>query len=580
MYTDQDGNLWLCLNSGLACMRTQNPVSFFDNRRGLEGNVVSIIRHNNILYAATSQSIYYLDTAGQNNLTSDPEIKIELPVFRQVKGITSQGFWLLSTELGLLAATSGEGVYRIDGQKAYKVDSENEGAFVLTRSKINNRLVYVGLKNGLEILQFDNRRWIGTGRVKEITEEIRTIAEDTGGTLWLGTVFQGILRVRIGSRDSKGWNADIKRFSQEDGLPDGPANISKIDNNIIVATRKGLRQFDNEKNYFYPVSSIHKKLADSTLSAVWIEQDRFGQIFVWPHKKDDEPEFWVLKTAENDRYDIYREPYLPLSNFGLFHTTYTDPDSVLWIGCSNGLIRYDPIIFGGHKIEKLEQFILDYKNNDLRFEFAAPYYDYIPDIRYQVRLKGFDDKWSNWTSETIKDYTNLSSGSYNFEVRARNIYNKISSTASINFKILPPWYFSWWAYICYTLVFLSLVYLSDRLVRPQLIRREAEKAKIREAEIIREKNTELQLKNSQLEDILSKLQTAQNALIESESRFRSVAESANDAIITADRTGTISFWNKRDISKAWSDSIKPVKVKSSVMSLILKQSGKTGKSFR
>jgi PAS domain S-box-containing protein len=81
-------------------------------------------------------------------------------------------------------------------------------------------------------------------------------------------------------------------------------------------------------------------------------------------------------------------------------------------------------------------------------------------------------------------------------------------------------------------------------MRSQLVKRELKKAELREAEIISHNNRELQLKNIELEDILSKLQVAQNSLIESESRFRSVAESANDALITADHTGNISFWNQ------------------------------------
>jgi len=69
-------------------------------------------------------------------------------------------------------------------------------------------------------------------------------------------------------------------------------------------------------------------------------------------------------------------------------------------------------------------------------------------------------------------------------------------------------------------------------------------AEIQQARIIKKQNLELTQKNKQLEEILSLLQNAQNSLIESESRFRSVAESANDAIITADESGHISFWNK------------------------------------
>lgn len=75
-------------------------------------------------------------------------------------------------------------------------------------------------------------------------------------------------------------------------------------------------------------------------------------------------------------------------------------------------------------------------------------------------------------------------------------------------------------------------------------RREQAKAKLREAEIISRKNIELSDKNKELEFVLQKLQTAQNSLIDSETRFRSVAESANDAIISADKAGNITYWNK------------------------------------
>jgi len=56
---------------------------------------------------------------------------------------------------------------------------------------------------------------------------------------------------------------------------------------------------------------------------------------------------------------------------------------------------------------------------------------------------------------------------------------------------------------------------------------------------------ELQQKNEQLEKLLRELKAAQSHLLGSESRFRSVAESANDAIITADGAGRITFWNRR-----------------------------------
>jgi len=413
------------------------------------------------------------------------------------------------------------------------------------------------------------QKWKGTGRVKGVTEEIRTIVEDKDGSLWLGTVFQGVLRVRLTAHVPEGWNAEIELFNRTHGLPDGPVNVREIDGNIVFATHKGHYRFDRSKNYFYPDPAIAPELADTTRSAAWIEQDRFGRIFVWPLNARGKPELWMAGAGADGKYVIDKERFRPLTNFGIVHMVYTDSDSVIWIGTSSGLVRYDPrirrqygmdypplirristipantSIFGGISSITMKKIVLPFQKNSLRFEFAIPFLDDATDNRYQYFLEGFDEGWSDWTAETQKDYTNLGYGEYSFKIRAKNIYGNVSQEAGFSFQILAPWYFRWWAYSIYLVILGAFLFASQRMMRTQLIKRELARAELREAEIISQKNIQLQEKNKQLEEILARLHTAQNALIESESRFRSVAESANDAIITADKTGNITFWNEK-----------------------------------
>lgn len=564
LYVDRSGNLWLALNSGLARIPVWEPATFFTERRGLKGNVVSIVRHKGTIYAATSQAVYYLESGTGLNI----------PLFKPVRGVNSQGFWLLSLGNNLLAATA-EGVLLIDGHNAYSIGAEKEGAFVLSCSSRDSSLVYAGLKNGLEILRYGTKSWMSTGKVKGIDEEIRTIVEDADGTLWLGTVFQGAMKVEITNRDNQGWNAAIQHFNAKNGLPDGPVNISKIDGQIVFATNKGLRRYDKQKNYFVPDSDLTTALGDTTLSAPWIEQDQFGHVFVWPQRSGKKTAFWVLVKDPAGHYVIKKQRFKTLSHFGDFHTTFTDVDSILWIGCSTGLVRYDlwnnnnflkdnqalirrvltiesdSTLFGGFSAIHIRHHVLSYADNALRFEYAIPYFENRLPTRYQYQLQGFDNSWSNWTMETKKDYTNLKPGVYTFEVRAKNdntardIDETLSQTDAFSFEILPPWYLNRIAFIVYILLVAAALYTFYRIMRTLLIKRELKKAELREAEIISLKNKELEEKNKQLEEILSLLQTAQNSLIESESRFRSVAESANDAVITADEAGNITFWNKR-----------------------------------
>jgi len=570
MYVDTRGALWLCLNSGLTYIGLQEPYTYFTERQGLEGNVVSVIRHQNRIYAATSQSIYYLDNVNPQEQSNLSPLFSAQPLFKPVSGTPGQGFWLLSSGQWLLAATSGKGVCRIINDRTVQIDAEPAAAaFVLHRSERDSTIVYAGLRDGLEILKFKGKRWQPVGRITGIGEEIRTITEDIDGSLWLGTVFQGVLNVRLSPRDRDGWKGRIRRFDQRHGLPDGPVNVKKIDGRVIFATHQGHRRFDHTKAAFYPDSSISYDLADTSRSAAWIEQDRFGKIFVWPLNAMGKPELWTAEQTAGSWYRIEKERYRALTNFGLFHTTFTDADSVTWIGCSSGLIRFDPrikqdlseyfptllrqvstvpgdsIIFAGLTNKTAARKILPYQNNALRFSYALPFLEDISGIRYQYILEGFDKNWSGWTAETRKDYTNLQHGNYEFKVRAKNLYGKLSREAVYRFEIQAPWYFRNWAFFAYFLTLLAGVYSGHRLMHSHLVKRELAEAKLREATLISRQNEELQKKNDQLEEILSQLHRAQNSLIESESRFRSVAESANDAVISANQSGQITFWNKK-----------------------------------
>jgi DNA-binding CsgD family transcriptional regulator len=75
-------------------------------------------------------------------------------------------------------------------------------------------------------------------------------------------------------------------------------------------------------------------------------------------------------------------------------------------------------------------------------------------------LDGFDKEWSNWDNKNEKEYTNLAEGNYSFKVKAKNHLGQVSSEASYEFVILPPWYRTKLAYLTYFFFFsLSLLAL-------------------------------------------------------------------------------------------------------------------------
>ena len=92
---------------------------------------------------------------------------------------------------------------------------------------------------------------------------------------------------------------------------------------------------------------------------------------------------------------------------------------------------------------------LPYEDNSLRFEFAAPAPGLEAAVEYSVWLDGQDDRWSPWTREVKREYTNLAEGRYTFRVRARLPGGEISDEGRWSFEIRPPWYRTVWAYVGY-----------------------------------------------------------------------------------------------------------------------------------
>ncbi|MDX1408265.1 MAG: adenylate/guanylate cyclase domain-containing protein, partial [Saprospiraceae bacterium] len=88
--------------------------------------------------------------------------------------------------------------------------------------------------------------------------------------------------------------------------------------------------------------------------------------------------------------------------------------------------------------------------NQVSIDYAATYYKAPEQITYSIMLEGQDAAWSQWSTQTFKEYMNLREGQYTFRVKARNIYGAESTMASYAFSVMPPWYRSGWAYLLYT----------------------------------------------------------------------------------------------------------------------------------
>jgi putative methionine-R-sulfoxide reductase with GAF domain len=121
-------------------------------------------------------------------------------------------------------------------------------------------------------------------------------------------------------------------------------------------------------------------------------------------------------------------------------------------------ITGDSLVYGGNT-DFPEHLSLPSDKNTITIGYAAPLFIGQKDIKYSTQLSGLDDKWSDWTAQTSREYINLPAGAYTFKTKAQNIYGDITEEASVSFAIKAPWYATWWALLLYGLAFLGTIYL-------------------------------------------------------------------------------------------------------------------------
>lgn len=529
LYVDNDNTLWAALNNGIAMVDAPSPLTYFDDKSGLNGAVNHIQRYNDQLFVSTYQGLYKYHE-GSYGFVPIPEI------------ITAS-WCVVPTEKSLLAATS-QGIFSITGNDAKLLKT----GFVMSMisSTTNPDQLYLGEMGGLYAYNYK----IGSGQVQQLAgheDEINDLIEDGFQNIWGSTFTQGIFRYSPQSNK-------VEFFSEAQGLPENVGStINRIGKSMSVSTRQGVFVYEDRKGKFRKIDLVKPGGISQNQWYSIITEDVHGDLWV---NSGDESDLTQLKK-QGDYYEPYQTPFLPIADY-IIWAIYPEPNGITWAGGPDGLIRYDPsvitkvikpyptlirrilsnndsVIFNGSLANSPgtnappPNMVLSYSNNSLRFDYACPYFSPNGDNQYQYLLEGFDETWSDWSSQNHKEYTNLPKGNYTFRVRARTIYKITAPEASFHFRILAPWYTTFWAYLSYVIVAGGLIYLILVLRNRQLLKEKRileQRIADRTAEVVQQKeeiekqSDELAGKNDELEKINATVKS-----INSEIKFENLLQS-------------------------------------------------------
>lgn len=296
----------------------------------------------------------------------------------------------------------------------------------------------------------------------------RKIALDKKGELWLATA-DGLYRWKKNRELQNSFDSYLHLPSDKQSLSNGSITDIFVDENNhlwLPTNGGGLNEFDGKYFKRFTASS---PLANSMYgiycdrnNRFWIPSaagfevfDRTSKTFL--HVNVNPPE-WQLKLPQQ---------MCVLSNGSFAYAANNsfitfNPDSVYFHNNFPKVYLSDFQLFNESILHREESgtFSFPYNKNFFTFYFSALELSQPALVNYHYRLKGLNENWIEETKEGKADYTNLSPGTYSFEVKVANALGNWSDPVSlVSFVVNPPFWFRWWFYIAVIFAIGSVIWL-------------------------------------------------------------------------------------------------------------------------
>lgn len=199
----------------------------------------------------------------------------------------------------------------------------------------------------------------------------------------------------------------------------------------------------------------------------------------------------------------------------------------------------DSVVFSSNFCNIKNEPRISYSHNSVRFEFQMPKHWLTSAAKFQYRLN--HDEWSEPTENAVKEFSGLKEGKYTFEVKTVGADGKMLSD-SITFRILPPWYRTWLAYLVYLLMALLIIWYLIRFDKRRVQRKELMAVEEKNKEVDQMKIEISQLEKDKMElDIKHKSQEIANLMVNVARKNEVLTELKNDikaVAVRLDRTNS------------------------------------------
>ncbi len=444
---DGRGHFWGSTNKGLFVVQLPSALTHFTSNEGLNGTVLTIGELNGKIYAGTDDGLY----------------RQEGYKFVLVPGMP-HACWNLHKRGNALLAATADGIFKINADGSTRQLTKANSMAVLDDGDV----IYSGEINGIYSVQAD-----GQNRKKICyLENTRKIVKDKSGTIWAQGLYGSVWFKKAGDTQFRLYKAKEKSETM--------LSVVMTESKAVIVSEIAQKPFP------YPLESF----TDSK-GVTWLTDKEGKNLYRWKDgKRLGDMDKFLMPLKDVTIHSIFtRGNELWLGNDdGLFviDTDITDPQltSTPKMFIRSVTLGSDSILWGGfgEMPEKLPD--LSYNDKGLTFTFSTDYPSIAGETMYRYRLN--NGSWSAWSSSTSASFANLSYGDYTFSVQALDITNQETETASIKFKVNPPFYYRWYMIILY---FLLMILLAYGIFRLRLRRLKMDK--IRLENLVKERTSEV-----------------------------------------------------------------------------------------
>lgn len=536
LMVDHQRNLWMALNTGLAFTELNSPIQYWDQSKGIMGVVQDLIFYNQRLYATTNLGVSVL----------------ERDVFTSVEGIRNLAWTFFHDTLkgrdGLYVTTR-EGLFEIRGKKAQKIIGGHATFAAFADARYPNYL-FVGTGKGLLVLQHHKGGWTELGIMKGVLSEIRNIALDKHGYLWVEIYGRGVKMITLNPEDILN-PLDVEAFSGS-GMNASLVGLTLFlyNGDILFSSTNGVYLFDYEKHDFvlHVISTKFLPGQERTITPLLKSSD--GALWMYVRNYFDyKRKLYQLKPTSQNDYEFRDLTYLGFPEMPVY--AMLEEGAQIWVGGTEGIYVYNPrpIAHNSSEIKALlramrigRDSVLDYRaweslgttdiklpflRNEISLFFSSTNFSRSESNLFSYWMEGYDSQWSAWNTHTEKNYANLPPGKYRFHLKTRNYLGQESDVVYLNIVVFRPWFLRWWAYLIYVAVLGVLVFLATH-IHNQSLRRKNRMLHT----LVQDRTQEILLQSKEIQEKNEELQQQKEEIMAQSAELEKINETLEQKVVT------------------------------------------------